>query len=81
VLWNFGANYTLEPLRLALPARGASRAEHVSAYWNEVIPYPTEASGIPPFTPPSGSPENDGMDGIIQSNESQKEDEGESNVR
>jgi hypothetical protein len=81
VLWNFGANYTLEQLRLALPARGASRAENVSAYWNEAIPYSAEATA--PSAPPSSNegPGGDGMDGLIKSNETKKENEGESNVR
>jgi hypothetical protein len=79
VLWNFGPNYNLEPLRLALPARGASRAGDVSAYWNEVIPYPAEAAGSPPASPTGN--EGDGMDGIIKPKDVEKRNVGKSNVR
>jgi len=84
VLWNFGPGYTLEQLRLALPAVGATRAENVSAYWNELIPYPAEATGTTSGgagpTPGSG---DSGLDDLIKKPEPPqppKEDEG-TNVR
>lgn len=80
VLWNFGPSYGLEQLRLALPAVAASRSEHVSAYWNELIPYPAEMSGSTVTMPP-GNEGDDGMDRIIKAKSSPKENEGQSNVR
>ena len=77
VLWNFGVSYNLEPLRLVLPAKGASRAEHVSAYWNQPIPY---ISGTVQ-TPEPVSPSDDGMDKIVKPQAPAKEDEGRANVR
>jgi len=83
VLWNFGPGYTLEQLRLALPARGAPRAENVSFYWNELIPYPTEGFGVPPGEPqPTPGSEDGGLDKIIKRPDvAAKEDEGKTNVR
>jgi hypothetical protein len=78
VLWNFGPGYTLEQVRLALPAVGAPRAENCSAYWNEPIPYPAEGRGTLPGGPTLGS-DDGGLDEMIKKPEPAKEDEG--NVR
>ena len=77
VLWNFGPAYNLEQLRLALPAKGASRAENVSAYWNEPIPYPEGI--VQPV--PSVAASDDGMDKIVKPQSPATEDEGQENVR
>jgi len=80
VLWNFGPAYNLEQLRLALPAKGASGAEHVSAYWNKPMPYPAGMMQ----TLPSSAPSDDGMDKIVKPQTlpmPPQEDEGKTNVR
>lgn len=84
VLWNFGPGYTLEQLRLALPAIGAPRPENVSFYWNELIPYPAEGLGAPSSEPqPTPGSDDGGLDKIIKKQEPEvaKEVEGKSNVR
>jgi hypothetical protein len=82
VLWNFGPGYTLEQLRLALPAIGAPRAENVSFYWNQFIPYPAEGFGGPPRGPePIPGSDDGGLDKLIQKPEAAKEDTGKTNVR
>lgn len=77
VLWNFGPSYSLEQLRLALPAKAASRAENVSAYWNQPIPYVSTAIQSPSPT----SLTDDGMDKLIKPQAPSKDDEGQANVR
>jgi hypothetical protein len=64
VLWDFDSAYGLAKLWLALPAKGASRAEHVRSFWIEAIPHPAEGTLATPLPPPSSS--LDGMDRLIQ---------------